>query len=454
MVRINRKYIVAFLLTQAPIFMKAYAENEVHGTNHAPNQEYAVETNPLKVLVEEMECKLREKDKDKPFEFSAGISLSAFYDLQKYGAKSKFAPGKLKDDDKKNPKLFDAFADFNVSITKEMHILGYPLTFNCLIEKEEGKTSLDLSNFYVENKWFKLGKAPGNFCSYLPNAFRYAANQIAFKHDLGDGFSYTLAIEEAQGATIRTKEKEEAEKVEVDIKTKDGKDAKVKTIENKTSEAKLFTSTRMPQLAFAANVAYKQDWGNIQLSGLGTVVEYSYSTPDTIKHSYKHQPMFGAALSGKYIFVHNEEYEDKEETFASAHVKWRSGLGGYHGEAGGLPENINSNFCISKNETKIITNLQSIGFGVSAKHVWTKNFSSSISSSMLLLLNSNKIEDVDHEKKYNNAFMMKLTPISFNIAKNFTLAPSYNLGIGNILHKGDVKASTIQRIGFDVSYDF
>lgn len=453
MVRINRRHIAALLLTHASFFVKAYAEGETQTAPHVLEQQNAVETTPVVILVEEVNL-VRDEKKDKPFTFSAGVNLNAFYDLQEYGAQYKFVPSKF-NKDSKNPKVADAFVEAYLSISKEMHILGNLLTLNFLIEKEEGKTSLDLSNLYVENKWFKLGKAPGNFCTYLPTTFRYAAYQVAFKHDLGNGFSYTLAIEEAQGATIRAKEEDKKEQIIVEINDKDGKFAKIETIEEKPSEAKLVTSKRMPQLAFAANFAYKQDWGNVQLSGLGTVVEYSYSTPETIKHSYKYSPMFGAAVSGEYVFQHNKEYVDGKETFAGAHIKYRNGLGGYHGEAGGLPEHVNANFCISKDGKKIVTTLQAIGFGINAKHVWTKHLSSSTSIGMLLLLNSNKIEDIaDSKKMYNNGFITKINPVAYNIGKNFTVAPAYIFGIANVIPKGEVKASRIHRIGIDIGYDF
>lgn len=441
MIRISRKHIAALFL-QPLLYVAAHAEE---GDSITPP------------ITNNTTCEFRDKSKDGSLSFEAGVDMSISYDLQNGTSyNSKFSPTLIKKD--KGTDRINGFMGAYFSLQKTINIFGSDLKFIFTIEKEEGKNSVEFNTYGVESKDIRIGQFAGNFNTYLPGPYRYGAKQFAFKQDLGDGFSYTIALEEAQSSTIHPKEfdeeKSKAKKIEAKILSKDKGEITVTAKEDETEKDQLHTSSRFPRLALAPNFTYKQDWGNIQFSGLVTVTEYYNGKKNITPTKYEYVPMFGAALSGKYIAVHNEEFNDKEEAIISVHVKYLNGLGGYQREVGGIPSEVNSgnsNFCLNKDNTKIEATLQSIGGSVTYKQVWTKYISSSVSANFMKLLNSEKI--VDNKEKYDNAILVKATPLAFNIAKNFTLAPSYTFGKSNIISVKDGKSKNISRFGLAISYD-
>lgn len=443
----NKRYIAPLLMG---VSISAQAQDEVVNT-----AENASSGNPTKVEAKAADPKtcqdLRDESKDKPFEFGMSVGLNSFFDINKYGAQQKFGPNRIKAEHAKDPKRVDAFSEFALTASKEINVLSHALVFNATVEKEVGKTSLDLSKFFVEMKMgeefvFVLGNNAGTFCSYVPASDRYTAYQIAFNHKVDEVFSYTIAIEELQGANVRTKTQEEkTEKVQLK-----SNDYLIDTTTDK-KDNHLRPSNEWPKLALAANFMVKGDWGNVQLSALGAPLRHYYGTGEDAEGlEYKTALMYGAALSSKYIIDANADYINGEKATVSAHMKYRDGLGAYHGEAGGLPEDVNTNFCFSADKTKIESNLKTLGFGVASKYCWNTYLYSSLSSAALLVLNKDKVAP-RQEGAYNSGLTVKVAPIAVNITKNFSVEPSYNFGICNVIGGGERKM--INRVGLSISFD-
>lgn len=440
MIRISRKHIAALFL-QPLLYVAAHA----------------AEGDSVEPTTSNTTYELRNESKDGSLSFEASADMSIFYDLQNGTSyNSKFSPTLIKKD--KGVDRINGFMGANFSLQKTINIFGSDLKFIFTIEKEEGKNSVEFNTYGVESKHIRFGQFAGNFNTYLPGPYRYGAKQFAFKQDLGDGFSYTIGLEEAQASTIHPKEfdedKSKAKKIEAKINSKDKGEVTVLTTADETEKDQLCTSTRFPRLALVPNFTYKQDWGNIQVNAIATVTEYYNGKKNDAPTKYERVYMFGAALSAKYIAVHNEEFNDKEESIISFHVKYLNGLGGYQREVGGIPSDVNSgnsNFCLNKDKTKIEDTLQSIGGSVTYKQVWNKHWASSVSANVMKLINREKI--LDNEKKYDNAILVKFSPFIINIAKNFTLSPSYTFGKSNIMPVKDGKSEDIHRFGLAVSYD-